>query len=117
MSETVTAGVTPMRERAAEEIRVLLARRRMSASELARRIGQTQPYLSRRLTGDVALDVDDLDKIAQVMGVEPAALLGWGPTPMYRTPPRKPRSRRPQDNRPTTASTTMRRPKMLRNVA
>jgi transcriptional regulator with XRE-family HTH domain len=75
MSENGTQTVTPMRERAAEEIRVLLARRRMSGSELARRIGQTQPYLSRRLTGEVALDVDDLERIAQALGVSITELL------------------------------------------
>lgn len=73
MSENVTA--TPMRVRTAEEIRVLLARRRMSASELARRTGMTQPYMSRRLTGEIAFDVDDLDLIATVLEVNVADLL------------------------------------------
>lgn len=74
MSETETQSVAPMRERIAEEIRALLGRRMLSASELARRIGATQPYISRRLTGDIAFDVDDLVKIAAVLGVEVADL-------------------------------------------
>lgn len=48
----------------------MLARRRMSASELARQIEVTQPYISRRLTGEIAFDVDDLAKIADVLGFE-----------------------------------------------
>ncbi len=75
MSENVTVGATPMREQIAEEIRVLLARRKMSASELARRMGVTQPYISRRLTADTPLDVDDLAKIADALGVHILDLL------------------------------------------
>jgi transcriptional regulator with XRE-family HTH domain len=75
MSENATAIVAPMRVRTAEEIRVFLARRRMSASELARRTGMTQPYMSRRLTGEIAFDVDDLDQIATVLEVNVADLL------------------------------------------
>jgi transcriptional regulator with XRE-family HTH domain len=70
MSENVT-----LRESVAEEIRVLLARRMMSASELGRRVGMTQPYISRRLTGETAFDIDDLAKIADALGVEVAELL------------------------------------------
>jgi transcriptional regulator with XRE-family HTH domain len=79
MSEMPTAA-TSLRERIAEEIRVLLARRRISASELARQIGATQPYISRRLTGETAFDVDDLEKIAACLDVEVADLLPV-PTP------------------------------------
>jgi hypothetical protein len=73
MNESVTApqAVTPMRELIAEEVRALLARRKMSASELARRMGVSQKYMSRRITGETPLDVDDLDMIATVLGVEP----------------------------------------------
>lgn len=86
MSEDVAARVTPMRVVIAEEIRVLLARRRMSASELARQMGTTQPYISRRLTGEIAFDVDDLEKIAGVLHVQPRDLLAVvkpGPTSQY----------------------------------
>lgn len=75
MSQNGTGSVTPMRELVAEELRVLLARRRMSASELGRRIGVTQPYISRRLTGEIAFDLDDLQRIADAMGVTIADLL------------------------------------------
>ncbi len=59
----------------AEEIRVLLARRRMSASDLARQTGMTQRAISRRLTGEKVIDVDDLAKIAEALGVEAVELL------------------------------------------
>lgn len=75
MSENVTQTVTPMRQQVAEEIRALLARRRISASELARRLGVNQPYISRRLTGETAADVDDLQRIADALGVAVADLL------------------------------------------
>lgn len=66
MSDNSTGRV---REMVAEEVRVLLARRRLSASELARQIGVTQPYISRRLTGDTPFDVDDLERIADALDV------------------------------------------------
>ena len=62
-------------DQVAEEIRVLLVRRRRSASDLARQIGMTQPYLSRRLTGEVALDLDDLQRIAHALDVDVRDLL------------------------------------------
>lgn len=112
MSDNVAEIAPPMRQRVAEEVRVLLARRRMSASELARRMGQTQPYVWRRLTGEVALDVDDLDQIAQVLDVQPAALLGTPVTVRYPAKPQKRSSTRPPDGRPATLA---RRPKYARD--
>lgn len=48
---------------------MILARRRMSAAELARRAGMKQPYLSRRMTGEIAFDLDDIEAIAAALGV------------------------------------------------
>ncbi len=64
-----------LRERTAEEIRALLARRRISAAELARRTGMKQSTLARRMTGETAFDLDDLEVIAEVLGVEVTDLL------------------------------------------
>lgn len=126
MSEDVAVRVTPMRELVAEEIRVLLARRRMSASELARQMGATQPYISRRLTGEIAFDVDDLEKIARVLNVTPRDLVatpGSVPTGQY---PRlagvstsspvaeRPPTRKDAVTRPPTKVPTPRRPALLR---
>ncbi len=77
MSEQrLPAGVTRIHERATEEIRVMLARRRMSAADLARRIGTKPQVLSRRMTGDVAFDLDELQMIARELGVSVTELLG-----------------------------------------
>lgn len=64
-----------LRERAAEELRAVLARRRMSGAELARRTGMKQPYLSRRMTGEVPFDLDDLEIIARELEVSVTQLL------------------------------------------
>lgn len=69
MSETGTVRRGQLREGTAEEIRVLLARRRISAAELARRAGMKQSTLARRMTGEIAFDLDDLEVIADVLGV------------------------------------------------
>lgn len=47
-----------------EEIRAQMARKRVSQHALANRLGWTQAYLSRRLTGDVSLSFDDAEVIA-----------------------------------------------------
>lgn len=64
-----------LRRRTSEEIRVLLARRMMSAAELARRTGITQSTMSRRMTGETAFDLDDLEVIASVLEVDVTELL------------------------------------------
>lgn len=64
-----------LREQTAGELRAQLARRRISASELARRIGWKQPYMARRIDGRVALDLDDLELIAQALGIAVTDLL------------------------------------------
>lgn len=62
----------------AEEVRVLLARKRISAVQLAKLMGVSQPYLSRRLNGTVAFDLDDIERIAEVLDVDPLGLLPRG---------------------------------------
>lgn len=51
------------------EVRAEMGRKRVSASELARRTSVTQQYWSRRLTGLTALDIDDLASLAAVLQV------------------------------------------------
>lgn len=58
-----------LREHVAEEIRVLLARKRISAAELARRTGIKQSTMSRRMTGETAFDMDDIEAIAAALDV------------------------------------------------
>lgn len=66
----------PLRAAVAEEVRALLARRRMSAIELSRRIGKSHTYVGRRLSAETAFDTDDLEQIAGVLGVSVVDLLG-----------------------------------------
>lgn len=64
-----------LRDHVAEEIRALMARRRLSGVQLAAQIDKSQGYLSRRLNGVQPFDVDDLEAIAGVLGVPVSALL------------------------------------------
>jgi transcriptional regulator with XRE-family HTH domain len=53
----------------ATEVRAYLGRRRMSASKAARALGWSQVFISRRLTGDVAFNVDELAALAELLQV------------------------------------------------
>lgn len=75
MTESSAATATRLRHGIAEEVRVLLARKRMSATRLAQELGWTQQYISRRMVGDQAFDADDMEQIARALGVEPHDLL------------------------------------------
>jgi len=74
MSTEVTE-TSSLKQSVAEEIRALLGRRNMSRLELAKRIGRSHTYMWRRLSGETAFDVDDLQKIAAVLGVSVNDLL------------------------------------------
>src|SRR6185503_9091651 len=69
MTADSTSAGAPLRERVAEEVRVALTRRRMSAAALARQLGVSQTYIWRRLTGETAFDLDDLERIGDALGV------------------------------------------------
>lgn len=56
-------------ELVAEEVRALFARRRISARRVALSLGWTENYMSRRLTGKIPLDVNDLVALAQALDV------------------------------------------------
>jgi transcriptional regulator with XRE-family HTH domain len=74
MGDNVTETRT-LRADVAEEVRALLGRRRMSDIALARKIDRSHTYLYRRLSGETAFDVDDLDRIAEALGVNVVDLL------------------------------------------
>lgn len=61
--------------RVAEEIRVLLTRRRMSGRKLAEALGVSQSAMSARLTGVTPIDLNDLERIAGILNVEVTDLL------------------------------------------
>lgn len=66
---------TSLSDAVAKEIRVLLVRREMKQTELAARLGVNEMWLSRRLRGAQALDLNDLDRIAAVLEVQITDLL------------------------------------------
>ena len=72
MSTTTRSSLTI---RVAEEVRALMARRRMTGAEMARRLNVSQMWISYRLNGRQPIDLDDLEKIARILGVQPLDLL------------------------------------------
>lgn len=55
----------------AAEVRSLMGRHRMTQTRLADLLEMSQATISRRLTGEVAFDVDDLVRMSVVFGVNP----------------------------------------------
>jgi len=53
----------------ASEIRAEMARQRVSQTTLAKRLGWSQPFLSRRLCGEVAWDADTIEAVAGALDV------------------------------------------------
>lgn len=69
-------GERSLTDRVAEEVRALMARKRISQVRLAMATGLTQAAISRRITGQVAFDLQDLERISPVLDVTPVQLLG-----------------------------------------
>lgn len=65
MSDEVTLSVET-----AAEIRAMLARLQITGRELARRLDVSQPWVSYRLTGAQEIGLDDIQRIAEAIGVE-----------------------------------------------
>lgn len=65
----------PLRLHVAGEIRAHLGRQQMSGAKLAQAIDRSEMYVSRRLNGRTSFDLDDLEKIANVLGVAVSDLL------------------------------------------
>ncbi len=61
--------------RVAAEIRAELGRQKLSQAELARRLGKTEMYVSRRLADGTSLDLGDLLAMADVLRVSVGVLL------------------------------------------
>lgn len=68
-----------LRQQVAEEVRALMARRRISGVQLAKQIGRSQAYIWRRLSGETPFDVDDLQALAAVLDVSVTDLFGAVP--------------------------------------
>ncbi|MCT2282589.1 helix-turn-helix domain-containing protein [Micromonospora chalcea] len=75
MANTDTATMRTLSDAVAEEIRVLLTRRRMSQRQLAQALGVSPAWLNYRLTGTQAIDLNDLQRIADTLQVHVTELL------------------------------------------
>ncbi|MBK9181437.1 MAG: helix-turn-helix transcriptional regulator [Acidimicrobiales bacterium] len=66
--------VKRLRELVAAEVRATMARQQVTQVMLSHDMDRSQAFLSRRLTGEVAFDLDDLELIAGLLGVPVADL-------------------------------------------
>jgi transcriptional regulator with XRE-family HTH domain len=66
---------TRLTELVADEVRALIARRRISAAKLAQELGWSQPYMARRMTGAQPFDLNDLQEMAGALGVKVSDIL------------------------------------------
>lgn len=60
----------------AANIRAEMARQKISGRELARRLGEAPMWVQRRVAGTGPITVEELARIASVLGVPAADLLG-----------------------------------------
>lgn len=75
MSTEVTPSVTTFTRRVGLEIKVAMLRKGVSGRWLAGQLGESQTWISTRLTGTTPIDVNDLERIAAALGVDVASLL------------------------------------------
>lgn len=66
---------TTLSGRVAANIRAELARKSFTQEQLATHLGVSRSSLNQRLGGRTALDLDEIEKIAKALGIEPARLL------------------------------------------
>jgi transcriptional regulator with XRE-family HTH domain len=76
----VNLAAKSVNQHVAQEIRAEMARRRLSQTALAERLGTGQRSISRRLLGEVELTVGDVDQIAQILGMPIEQLLPERPS-------------------------------------
>jgi transcriptional regulator with XRE-family HTH domain len=62
-------------EKVIGELRAEIARQRLTQREVAARLGWSQQVLSKRLTGEVAISIDEAGKLAEVLGIKPEQLM------------------------------------------
>ena len=65
-----------MRQVVTENIRALMARRGVRQPQIMALLGLSQPAVSRRLNGQLAWDIDELEKIGIAFEVSVAELVG-----------------------------------------
>ena len=83
--ERVEATQSVLVDDVAGEVRAWMARRQRSGANVARELGWTEVYLSRRLLGRVPFDVADLEALAVLLEV-PASVFFEVPGGLRRAP-------------------------------
>jgi len=108
--ETDTRTAIGLSAHVGKEIRKRLIDLDMTQVQLAAKIGENEMWMSRRLRGTQPIDLNDLERIAAVLGVAVTDLLpvregrviatagtpSSEPNSRYLRPARKPRSSRPR---------------------
>lgn len=110
MSTEVAGPRSSLSVDVAEEIRALMGRRQINKAEMARRLHVSEVWIGRRLNGKLPINLNELQSIAQVLGVQVADLLppgarlnlGYDPLAERLIPRGKPVNRRPR-GRPSRA--------------
>lgn len=69
---------TRLTDAVAEEVRVLLARKRLRQSQFAALLGTSEVWVSRRLSGKTEISLDDLQLIARALEVKASQLIPNG---------------------------------------
>lgn len=83
-----TAVSRSFTEHVAAEVRAQLARQRVTGRELGRRLVTSPQWVSQRLQGRIAMSTEDLERIAEAIGVPVLSLVGVSAaTPAPTTPP------------------------------
>lgn len=71
----VNRPVSDLRQRVAGEMRAVLGREKISQTALAETLNENQQWVSRRVNAEVAITLDDLERIAAALDVPLSTLL------------------------------------------
>lgn len=75
MTPTAAPIASTLRDAVIANIRVALAVRNLSATQLAYSMDRGESWLSRRMAGKYAIDLGDLEDIAAALDMDPRDLL------------------------------------------
>lgn len=108
-----TGAAMSLTQQVAEEIRVMMTRRRMTGAALAKALDVSASWVSYRLNGQVAFDLNDLERIAKILDCRIIDLLPSGGGAATRE--KRPATERPTDNRPNgrAEARNVRRPRRV----
>lgn len=82
---TDSSGTATLSDQVATEILGLMGKRRINKAEMARRLGEKPDWIGRRLNGRQDFSLEDLQRVAVVLGVDAADLLPKSVTGRYPT--------------------------------